>query len=171
MGGMPEEKGSSVVELGWTWDPTLYAGSARHYALGRVPYPPALETALVAALGLDGTERLLDVGCGPGSLTLLLAPHVAEAIGVDADADMLAVASQLAAERRLRNTTWRHLRAEDLPGDLPAVDLVTFAQSFHWMDRRPVAAAARALLTSGGALVHVPPPHTGVRAASGPALS
>jgi ubiquinone/menaquinone biosynthesis C-methylase UbiE len=32
---------------------------------------------------------LLDVGCGPGSLTLLLAPYVSEAIGVDADGDML----------------------------------------------------------------------------------
>jgi hypothetical protein len=35
------------------------------------------------------------------------------------------------------------------------VDVVTFAQSFHWMDRARVAAAARALLRPGGALVHV----------------
>lgn len=152
---MPDEEGASAVERGWTWDPTLYAGSAAHYAAGRVPYPPTLATALVAALGLDGTQRLLDVGCGPGSLTLLLAPHVAEAIGVDADADMLTVAAGLAREQHLSNTTWRHLRAEDLPADLPAVDVATFAQSFHWMDRPRVAAAVRRMLSVDGALVHV----------------
>lgn len=64
---------------GWTWDPSLYAGSAAYYARGRVPYPPELATLLAAELGLDGSGRLLDVGCGPGSLTLLLAPLFAAA--------------------------------------------------------------------------------------------
>jgi SAM-dependent methyltransferase len=152
---VPDEQGASAVERGWTWDPTLYAGGAVHYAAGRVPYPPQVATALVAALGLDGTGRLLDVGCGPGSLTLLLAPSVAEAVGVDADADMLTVAAQLADRQHVTNVVWRRLRAEDLPADLPAADVVTFAQSFHWMDRARVAAAVRALLAPGGALVHV----------------
>jgi SAM-dependent methyltransferase len=106
-------------------------------------------------LGLDGSDRLLDVGCGPGSLTLLLAPHVAEAIGIDADADMITEAARLAEERHVHNVRWRHLRAEDLPADLPAVSVVTFAQSFHWMDRLRVAAAVRRMLAPGGALVHV----------------
>lgn len=149
------EEGGSAVERGWTWDPTLYAGSAVHYAAGRVAYPPQLATALVDALDLHGTGRLLDVGCGPGSLTLLLAPHVAQAIGIDPDPDMLAEAERLAREERLTNTIWRQLRGEDLPADLLPVDLVTFAQSFHWMDRRRVAAAAHGLLTPAGALVHV----------------
>ncbi|MGH3828126.1 MAG: class I SAM-dependent methyltransferase [Pseudonocardiaceae bacterium] len=45
--------------------------------------------SLAAALHLDGSGRLLDVGCGPGSLTLPLAPRFGEATGVDADPDML----------------------------------------------------------------------------------
>lgn len=148
-------EGGSAVERGWTWDPTLYAGSAVHYAAGRVAYPPQLVTALVQALDLRGTGRLLDVGCGPGSLTLLLAPHVDQAIGIDPDPDMLAEAERLARQELLTNTVWRQLRGEDLPADLLPVDLVTFAQSFHWMDRRRVAAAAHGLLTPTGALVHV----------------
>jgi SAM-dependent methyltransferase len=139
----------------WTWDPTLYAGSARFYAAGRVGYPDEVADVLVAALGLDRTGRLLDVGCGPGSLTLLLAPHFAEAIGIDADADMLVEAARLADEKGVRNATWRHLRGEDLPADLPPVRLITFAQSFHWMDRHRVATAARGLLQPDGAVVHV----------------
>jgi hypothetical protein len=33
--------------------------------------------------------------------------------------------------------------------------VVTFAQSFHWMDRRRVAVAVRSMLVPGGAVVHV----------------
>jgi SAM-dependent methyltransferase len=139
--------------VSWSWDPTLYAGSAAHYAVGRVPYPAGVANALVSALPLDGGQRLLDVGCGPGSLTLLLAPHVAAAVGIDADGDMLAEAARLAGERS--NVRWVRMRAEELPGDLRQVDVVTFAQSFHWMDRPAVAAAVRGMLRPGGAVVHV----------------
>ena len=140
---------------GWRWDETLYAGSAAHYRLGRLPYPIAVADALARAVGLDGTQRLLDVGCGPGSLTLLLASRVGTAVGVDADREMIAVASEEAARAGIGNVEWVHLRAEDLPAGLGPFDLVTFAQSFHWMDRRSVAAAVHGMLTSGGACVHV----------------
>ena len=49
------------------YDPTIYQGSAAYYAQGRPPYARALVPTLATALGLDGTGRLLDVGCGPGS--------------------------------------------------------------------------------------------------------
>ena len=65
--------GQENVQLTWRWDPSLYAGSAGYYSVGRVPYPQHVADALVDALDLDGTGTLLDVGCGPGSLTLLLA--------------------------------------------------------------------------------------------------
>jgi hypothetical protein len=60
------------VDWEWEWDESLYAGSAFHYGIGRMPYPQRLAQAIGDELGLDGTGRLLDVGCGPGSLTLLL---------------------------------------------------------------------------------------------------
>ncbi|WP_225439820.1 class I SAM-dependent methyltransferase [Amycolatopsis eburnea] len=135
----------------WEWDATLYAGSAPHYVRGRLPYPAALGTAFAAELGLDGSGRLLDVGCGPGSLTVVLAPYFAEAVGLDADADML----REAARRGPGNCRWVHRRAEELPAGLGEFRLVTFAQSFHWLDRPRVAAAARGMLAPGGVLAHV----------------
>jgi protein-L-isoaspartate O-methyltransferase len=51
---------------GWSWDETLFAGSARYYQRGRIPYAPTLVDAMTRALSLDGRGRLLDVGCGPG---------------------------------------------------------------------------------------------------------
>jgi trans-aconitate methyltransferase len=90
-----ERNTDQVVEPGLHWHPTLYAGSAPYYAVGRVSYPMALAEALAEQLGLDGSGRLLDVGCGPGSLTLLLAPWFEQATGIDADRDMLAEAKRL----------------------------------------------------------------------------
>src|SRR4051794_32373232 len=46
--------------------PTLYQCSAAYYASGRPPYSRDLVPALAAEVGLDGSGRLLDVGCGPG---------------------------------------------------------------------------------------------------------
>ncbi|WCN81337.1 class I SAM-dependent methyltransferase [Micromonospora sp. LH3U1] len=139
----------------WQWDETLYAGSASHYSIGRLPYPPSLAEAIGTALDLDGTGRLLDVGCGPGSVTLLLAPLFEAAVGVDADQDMLVEARRRADEVGATNVAWRHLRAEALPADLGTFRVVTFAQSFHWMDRPLVVGRVRDMLTPDGAWVHV----------------
>jgi SAM-dependent methyltransferase len=142
-------------DWGWEWDDTLYAGSAAHYGVGRLPYPPDLADAIRTELGLDGRGRLLDVGCGPGSLTLLLAPLFEAAVGVDADRDMLLEAARRTGEVDGTAVRWRHLRAEDLPADLGAFRVVTFAQSFHWMDQPLVARRVRDMLDPGGAWVHV----------------
>jgi SAM-dependent methyltransferase len=149
------EEGRAGEARGWSWDPSLYAGSAAYYATGRFAYPDELARVLTTALDLDGSGRLLDVGCGPGSLTLLLAPYFTEAIGVDADRAMLTEAARQAAAQEIRHVRWRHLRAEELPADLPPVRVVTFAQSFHWMERERVASAVRTMLGVGGAVVHV----------------
>jgi SAM-dependent methyltransferase len=136
-------------------NPDLYTGAAPYYTVGRVAYPPELADAIATELDLDGTGRLLDVGCGPGSLTLLLADRFTAVVGVDADAGMLAEAERLANAAGATNVSWRQLYAEELPADLGTFRLITFAQSFHWMDRPRVAAAAHGMLTAGGACVHV----------------
>lgn len=148
---------------GWTWDETLYQGSAPHYVQGRPPYAPTLATALRDILPLDGRQRVLDVGCGPGVLALVLAPYAAEVVGVDPDAGMLAEAARRAAELGIGNAGWLQLRAEELPENLGSFWAATFGQSFHWVDQPLVAAKIRKLLLPGGAFVHVadvktPPP-------------
>ncbi|WP_066369953.1 class I SAM-dependent methyltransferase [Herbidospora mongoliensis] len=140
---------------GWEWDDTLFKGTAAHYTRGRIPYAPAFAETLATALDLDGRSRLLDVGCGPGIVTLAMAPFVGEAIGMDPDLDMLAEAGRQAGRRGVTNVRWEASRAEDLPGDLGAFRAVVFAQSFHWTDRDLVAAAVRRMLTPGGAFVQI----------------
>jgi SAM-dependent methyltransferase len=144
-----------MVDAGWQWDKTLFGGSARYYRAGRFPYPAELATAFQEELSLDGSGRLLDVGCGTGEIALLLAPLYAEVVGLDADEDMVAEARAEARRLGHRNTTWVNARAEELPLDLGSFRTATFAQSFHWMDRRRVAATVFEMLEPNGAWAHV----------------
>lgn len=140
---------------GWQWDPTLFRGTAPYYDQGRLPYAPGFAERLAETLALDRTGRLLDVGCGPGTVTLALAPYFAEVVGVDPDPDMLVEAARRARELDVGNTHWVEARAEDLPAGLGEFRAVLFAQSFHWTDRDKVAAVVLEMLPPGGAFVHM----------------
>jgi SAM-dependent methyltransferase len=140
---------------GWEWDETLYLGSAPYYVPGRLPYAAGLAARLANVLALDGGGRLLDVGCGPGVLALLLAHLFEEVIGVDPDPGMLAEAARRAEIDGVDNARWIRARAEELSPDIGTFRVATFGQSFHWMDRPRVAAIVRELLEPGGAFVQV----------------
>lgn len=68
--------------------------------------------------------RLLDVGCGPGSITLGLAAAVApgDAVGIDASDESIAQAAAMAAERGVTNVRFEVARAEALPFDDASFD-------------------------------------------------
>jgi SAM-dependent methyltransferase len=70
--------------------------------------------------------RLLDAGCGPGSITLGLAERVApgEVVGIDADPAALEYARGLAAERGITNVRFESGDAYALPYDDASFDAV-----------------------------------------------
>lgn len=135
------------------YDPTQYLGSASHYLVGRPPYSAELGNVLARELGLDGAGHLLDVGCGPGVLAVQLAPLFEHVTAVDPDPGMIAEARRHASAG---GTTidLRQARAEDIGTlDLQPMRVVTFGQSFHRVDRTPVAELVYDLLEPGGAIV------------------
>ncbi|MFF5981789.1 class I SAM-dependent methyltransferase [Streptomyces olindensis] len=153
---------------GWEWDDTLFSGTAAYYERGRLPYAPGLADALAEALRPDGRGRLIDVGCGPGTIALNLTHLFAEIVGVDPDSGMIAEAARRAAGRGLADRSrWVRARAEALPAGLGTFSVAVFGQSFHWMDRDLVAATVRDMLLPGGALVHISDLKTEARTVDG----
>jgi SAM-dependent methyltransferase len=149
------------------YDPTLYRGSAAYYTRGRPPYSRSLAPTLAAELDLDGLGRFLDIGCGPGTITMALANHFEGVIGLDPDMEMLAAA----ADRTIaaNNIRWVQALAEDIPDfNLGGFRLVSFGQSFHWTERERVAEAVFEILEPGGALVLIGHAHEGRPQPTGP---
>jgi trans-aconitate 2-methyltransferase len=86
------------------WDPSQYARFADERSR------PFHE--LVARIRTTAPRRVVDVGCGPGDLTLSLAERwpTAEVVGVDSSPEMLARARALDSDGRVE---WVESRAED----------------------------------------------------------
>jgi ubiquinone/menaquinone biosynthesis C-methylase UbiE len=76
----------------------------------------ATTTALLERVGLSNGMRCLDLGCGGGDLTLVMARWVGPrgaAVGIDMDEVKLDVARESAAEEGLTNVTFRAMNVYD----------------------------------------------------------
>ncbi|XP_061143339.1 putative methyltransferase DDB_G0268948 [Syngnathus typhle] len=91
----------------------------------------------------------VDVGCGSGQGTVLLAKHFASVVGTDVSPAQLEVALQRAREP---NVTYRQCVAEELPFADSSVDLITAMSAFHWFDRRRFLHEAHRVLQPHGCL-------------------
>lgn len=133
---------------------SIFQTAASFYADFRVPYPKELMARVVAECGLDGRQRLLDLGCGTGEVFLRLLPHLSSVVAVDPDPDMLEHAKRKAARRGSTHIRFIQATAEEIDATYGVFDLVTAGASFHWMDRHLVGSmVARDLLVPGGMLV------------------
>jgi len=136
--------------------PDLFAGTAAYYAQFRRGYPDDMLPHVVARFGLDGTGRLLDLGCGTGHLALPLAARFADAIGLDPEPEMLAAAAAAADRAGVRNVRWLQGSDRDLGrlrAELRPVRLVTIGRAFHWMNQDATLRELDDLVEPAGGLV------------------
>lgn len=112
------------------------------------PRPPAvLLDALTEYAGGGRLHSVVDLGSGTGLSTRAWADRVDEAVGVEANPAMLAVAAARTPETNIRYVE-RFAHETGLRGE--SADVVTCAQSFHWMEPEPTLAEAARLLRAGG---------------------
>lgn len=108
----------------------MFRGTAPYYARYRPAYPSELLEELGVAAGLDRTGRLLDLGCGPGTIAIPLAPFVHEVLAVDSEPEMLAELRRLAPP----NVVALHAHAEDVGPAWGTFRLATIGRALHWFD-------------------------------------
>jgi SAM-dependent methyltransferase len=136
------------------YDPQRFSSTIPHYVAGRPAYSPRLIERVARETGLTRSSRVLDLGCGPGSVTLPLAQHAGTTIGMDPDAAMIAAASRAAAAAGI-TIDFRVGSSFDLSSDLAPLDLVTIGRAFHWMDREATLKRLDELVAPEGAIVLV----------------
>jgi len=129
-----------------------FATTVPYYQRFRPPYPPAFFRRVARALRLDGSQTLVDIGCGPGLLAIGFAPYVRRVVGVDPEPAMLAAAREAAAGAGIKLRLVAS-RAEDLPGRFGPFDVVTIGRALHWLDRGPMLARLDRLVRPEGAIV------------------
>jgi SAM-dependent methyltransferase len=106
-----------------------------------------VEQPIIAELLADvSAERALDVACGTGRLTALLAAKCADVVGVDASAVMMAVARE-----RVPGATFREGRIDGLPVADATFDVVTCGLALAHLPQLgpPIAELARAVRPGG----------------------
>lgn len=126
--------------------PGVFGEVAETYDATRPDYPPQLFDALESVMGQPLLRAdVADVGAGTGISSRALAGRGARVVAVDPSAGMLGVlARRTSAIAAVRG------RAEALPLLDDSLDLVAYAQSFHWVDpARAVPEAARVLHRGG----------------------
>lgn len=93
---------------------------------------PTIEGRVLQALGLKGSERVLEVGTGSGFLTACLAQLAKHVTSIDIYDDFLESADARLADAKISNVALQHMNAmESLPqGEYDAIAVTGSLQSF-----------------------------------------
>lgn len=146
---MSTTKASSAQSQTWCAE-----GYAHHAA-----FVPALGAPLIDRLNPQPGERILDLGCGDGTLTEQIAARGCTVVGVDASAEMIAAARRRGLDARLINAEELTFNAE--------FDGVFSNAVLHWIKNADaVIAGVRRALKPGGRVVGEFGGHTNIAAIS-----
>lgn len=122
-------------------DPKFWDDIAEEYAAKPVENPAAFQRKIdITRSHLRPEHVIADVGCGTGSLALLLAPHAATVHGVDISGEMVRIARDKAAAQGVDNARFHQgAFGEDLPLDDGGLDGLCAYSILHLVEDQPAA--------------------------------
>ncbi|XP_050695492.1 putative methyltransferase DDB_G0268948 isoform X4 [Eriocheir sinensis] len=132
----------------------FFEGAAHAAAYARFrPHPPQslIEEVMSYLKGkYNGTlAAAVDVGCGSGQSTWVLAPHFTHVTGLDVSPAQITEATK---KNTRANVSFKVSGAETLPFPAQSVQLITAGQACHWFDLPKFYAEADRVLVPGGVL-------------------
>jgi SAM-dependent methyltransferase len=128
----------------------MFDAAAVNYHLYRPGYPDSIIAQMIALSGISAQSRLLEIGCGTGQATALLASRGYAIDCLDPGESLIAVAREVCRD-------WPRVafivgRFEEIELPEHSYDLVYSAQAFHWVDPRVRWAKCDQCLVEGGSL-------------------
>lgn len=134
----------------YQWDAEDYAKNSANQQLWA--------RELIRKLGLTGSERVLDVGCGDGKVTAEIAANLPNGavVGVDVSDAMLALASRRFGPAEYPNLRFQRADARSLPFQ-NEFDVVFSNATLHWVTEHPpvVQGIANSLKPGGKVLLQM----------------
>jgi trans-aconitate methyltransferase len=120
------------------WNPQQYAENAR--------FVSDLGAPVIELLAPQPGERILDLGCGDGALTVKLLDFGCKVIGIDSSPEMVVAAKSLGIDARVMNGQTLQFNGE--------FNAVFSNATLHWMKNpESVIAGAWCALKPGGRFV------------------
>jgi trans-aconitate 2-methyltransferase len=131
----------------YTWSPEQYESSSQSQK--------KWGAELLAMLDVSGDEKVLDIGCGDGRLTALIAqklPH-GKVVGIDSSAEMIALSEKNFPSESFPNLGFMVKDARELNFN-EEFDIIFSNACLHWIiDHMPVLRGIRQSLKSGGRML------------------
>ena len=129
----------------------IWSGKAHSYDRVRPTPPRALLDLLTQLIGTPHPALVVDVGSGTGLSTAIWGERAERVIGIEPNADMRKVATHN-VENHPHAAHIEHREGLAHQTGLPdgCADIVTAAQSFHWMEPTATLAEIARILRSGG---------------------
>ncbi|MGH8260883.1 MAG: class I SAM-dependent methyltransferase, partial [Steroidobacteraceae bacterium] len=111
-----------------------FESTVPYYARYRLGYPDRLIERVIALVGLQRGDAVLDLGSGPGLLAIPFAAAGLRVTAADPEPVMLEAAREAARNAGVALELWQG-GSGDLTPAMGPYRLVTMGRSFHWMDR------------------------------------
>jgi len=134
------------------YEPRRFQSAVPYYERYRLAYPQRLIARVTALLELVPGDAVLDLGCGPGSLSVPLAKAGMDVTAADPEPEMLAGAKKAADAAGVPLTLWQG-GSYDLKPDMGPYRMVSIGRAFHWMDRLATLAMLDRIIAPAGAVV------------------
>ena len=129
----------------------LWTGKASGYDLARPTPPPALLDLLTQLIAMPRPGLVVDLGSGTGLSTAIWGGRAERAIGIEPNADMRGEAvRKLVGHAYAAQIEYRDGVAQQTGLPDGCADIVTAAQSFHWMEPTTTLTEIARILRPGG---------------------
>jgi len=108
---------------------------------------------IIKAANIEPDDKLLDLACGPGRLTIPLSKYFKEVYAVDWEQEMIEEGERISKNLKIDNIRWINGKAEELNLESEMFKMITIGDAFHRLDQLRILQNSYRMLIKRGYLV------------------